>query len=346
MKTTDNKTAFAELLTAYSTAYASKTADPDTFTDALTDLAGAVAFSVLKKCIESTLKAPTYNGALMDVRRDLAMAKNALASLKWAGESAYTGRINSNGNYVSEALDGHAIGVLNTLSMQVLGDGIDLMQEAIVAILEETKKCIDRSPDRLIDLEAPYFIRRLNRKVWIKLEDSVGGWEEVETAPITEVHKAVRRAIDANRAASVDPKNGFTYLSDLARDPETAEETVIYRRLPKYANLGGYATDIGGHIDYTSTYTTDISTVDEYDRIIELLQLTVKQSKILTLRMSGYGNKAVATYLGITENSVKGAMNEIRRKAKKAGFTPISVPSVDPIDTDRPDPNYYDLMDD
>lgn len=313
-KTTNNKTAFLELLNTYSTAYANKTTDPTVYSDTLTDLATAVAYSVLKKCIDTS-----SNPTLKAIRRDLARATHDLEGLKYANNNAFTLEYNDSGDLTRKTLDSDLARAFITLASDTIGDGLDLTNTAIVSILDETRKQIERDPDRPIDLERPYSVRRLKRKVWIKSTDSVNGWETISTTPISEIYKTVRRAIDSSRAAVTDPRNGYSYLEDLATDPESETETVIYRRLPKYANLGGYATDFNGA---NTLYNVDPSTVDEYDRIVELLHLTVKQSKILTLRMSGYGNKAIATYLGITENSVKGAMTEIRRKAKKAGFDP------------------------
>ena len=62
-------------------------------------------------------------------------------------------------------------------------------------------------------------------------------------------------------------------------------------------------------------YSVERETVDRYDSMVASLNLTAKQAQILTLKQSGYGNKAIATYMGISENSVKGACTEIRRKA-------------------------------
>lgn len=313
-KNTNNKTSFIGLLTAYSTAYANKTANPDTFAAALTDLATAVAYSVLKKCIDTS-----SNSTLKAIRRDLARATHNLRGLQYTNDSAYKLEYNNDGDLIEKITDPDLARAVVSLASDTIGDGLDLTNTAIVSILDETRKQTERDPDRPIDLERPYTVRRLKRKVWIKSTDSVNGWETISTTPISEIYKSVRRAIDSSRAAVTDPRNGYSYLEDLATDPESETETVIYRRLPKYANLGGYATDFNGA---NTLYNVDPSTVDEYDRIIELLHLTLKQSKILTLRMSGYGSKAIATYLGITENSVKGAMTEIRRKAKKAGFDP------------------------
>ena len=76
-------------------------------------------------------------------------------------------------------------------------------------------------------------MRKLKKKVWIKVSESVNGWETVETSPIREVYKAVRREVANNRSLNIDPSNGYLYLEDLAKDDKSNEEATVYRRLNK-----------------------------------------------------------------------------------------------------------------
>ena len=312
--TNNNKTAFIGLLTAYSTAYANKATDPTAYSHALTDLATAVAYSVLKKCIDTS-----SNPTLKVIRRDLARATHDLEGLKYANNNAFTLEYNDSGDLTRKTLDSDLARAFITLASDTIGDGLDLVNDAIIAILDETRKQTERDPDRPIDLERPYTVRRLKRKVWIKSTDSVNGWETISTTPISEIYKSVRRAIDSSRAAVTDPRNGYSYLEDLATDPESETETVIYRRMPKYADLGGYATDFNGAM---TAYTVDPSTVNKYENLVETLNLTARQMQVLKLRMSGYGYKAIATYLAIRPDSVRDCVKAIQNKAIKAGFDP------------------------
>lgn len=272
-------------------------------------LAKVVAYSVLKKLLTTE-----YNPTLAAIRSELGRDLHNLDYLHYANMTAYAVSFNENGDYKRIKADPVSVSVLDKLSRLSLGDGIDFVNTAVIAIMEETEKQTERDPDLPVDLERPYTIRRLNRKVWIKKEDTVNGWEEVSTTPISEIYRAVRRYVVQSRAAETDPRNGYSYLEDMTTDPETGTETTIYKRLPKYSNLGGYVTDYNGEF---TLYTVDNETVDQYETLVESLRLTAKQATILKLKQSGHGNKAIATYLGISENSVKGACNEIKRKAKE-----------------------------
>lgn len=318
-KTTNAKTNTPNTFTTLLTILATETdhpTTPDTYAKALTDLATAVAYSVLKKCIDVS-----QNKALIQVRQSIAHDRNTLDRIAYANAHAYTTAYNADGERVQKVNDPDSAKALNALCAECFGDGLDLINDAVVAILTECKKQKDREPNAPTDLERPYTVRRLNRKVWIKTADSVNGWETVDTTPIQEVYKAVRRAINNTKAMQTDSRNGYTYLADLATDPDSDIAEIVYRRLPKYADLGGYATDFNGACTF---YTADPETINDYDALIEQLNLTAKQAKILTLRQSGYGYKAIATYLGVTQRAVAKTVKAIQVKAVAIGLTPTT----------------------
>lgn len=306
----ERQATFSALLEKYASASVDTTTDE--YTTALTDLATAVAYSVLKKCINTG-----YNATLVDVRHELTRDKQTLATIAHCNEHSTRLTYNEDGDIAQKVIDNDCKKALNALCAQTFGDGLDLVNSAIVAILEETEKQVAR--DEEIDLEKPYTIRRLKKKVWIKSADSVNGWETVETTPIREIYKAVRRAIDSSRAMATDPRNGYSYIEDIATDPESREETTIYRRLTKYADLGGYACDFNGAC---TLYSVDAEAVKDTDTLIESMNLTKKQAQVLSLRQSGYGYKAIATYLGVTQRAVAKTVEAIQKKAIAIGLQP------------------------
>ncbi len=303
----ERQATFSVLLERYATATNNKTSDE--YATALTDLATAVAYSVLKKCIDTG-----YNDTLVTIRCELTRDKRTLANIEHCSEHTTRLAYNEEGDMTQEVINPDCKKALTTLCAQTLGDGLDLVHTAIVAILEETAK--QTANGEAVDLERPYTVRRLKKKVWIKSADSVNGWETVETSPIREIYKAVRRAIDESRAAATDPRNGYSYLEEIATDPDSGEETTIYRRLTKYADLGGYATDYNGAC---TLYSVDSATVADSETLVSALNLTKRQAQALKLRESGYGYKAIATYLGIRPDSVRDIFKAIQKKTKSCG---------------------------
>ena len=313
-KTTATVTTFADLLRTYEQYANNPDADPTA--KPLTDLATATTFSVLKKCINVSA-----NPTLTQVRRDLARDLHNLFRIAYAGEHATETRYNADGDPYTAIVDKDCYTALTTLTSETFGDGIDLVHDAIVCILTETEKARDRNGGTLPPafMETAYSIRRLNRKVWIKTAESVNGWETTDTTAIQETYKAVRRAVDNGRAVQTDPRNGYTYLADISTDPESGIGETIYRRFGKYADIGGAVTDINGK---ETAYTADEQTARDTDTIIESLNLTAKQAKVLQLRQSGYGYKAIATYLGVTQRAVAKTVEAIQTKAVAIGLTP------------------------
>ena len=280
----------------------------------LLDLSTAIAYSVVRKCLDPQRKtAPAryvvsdngYNPAMDDLRRGIAADVALLDSTQTAAEKATRATLDADGNPVTEVADKDAETALAALIDRTLTDGIDLVNTAVVALLEQAADHAD-GPGWL---DRPYSVRRLSRRVYIRAEDSAA-YREEDTAPMREVFRAVRRAVQDSRAVQTDPRNGYTYIEELTVDGLDA----IYYRLQKYADLGGY--NVNGN------YTADRQTMTEYNAIMGKLNLTARQAEVLALRMRGHGYKAIATYLGVTKRAVSKTMEQIQKKALAIGLIP------------------------
>lgn len=316
-KTTTTETGnFTDLLRQYEKEYNNDKTSV-TFSNVLDELATAVAYSVIKKCLDPQRKGRKdgqvsnsgCNTQLDEVKRSIYRDKNTLANIDYSCKQAFVTVYNEDGDRQTKTKDSDYRYAYNKLSRQTLGDGLDLVHVAMVALLDESEKA-DRTKENF--LENTYNVRRLKKKIWIKSDDSINGWETVETSPIKEVYKAVRREVANNRSLNIDPSNGYLYLEDLATDEESNEETTIYRRLNKFSDLAGNVTDFNGAVKFE---TVDANSVTDYDTMVEKLELTARQAKILELRMGGYGYVAIATYLGVNEKSVRDVLKTVQKKA-------------------------------
>ena len=319
--TTTTTTAFETLMINFCNEYR-KDRNSATFTEVTTDLATAIAYSVIRKCLDPQAKSGKTsdsgcNQQLDEVRRSIYRDTNTLKNIDYSCEKAFVTVYNEDGDRQTKTADSDYRYAYNKLTQQTLGDGLDLVNTAIVSLLDECTK-VDTTTENF--LETVYTVRKLKKKVWIKVEDSVNGWETVETSPIREVYKAVRREVANNRSLNIDPSNGYMYLEDLARDEESNEETTIYRRLNKFSDLAGNVTDFNGAVKFE---TVDGASVADYDKMTEALKLTARQAQVLQLRMSGYGYDAIGTYLGIHKQSVKDVLQTIQKKA----IEKLSLPS-------------------
>lgn len=316
-KTTTTETRnFTDLLRQYEKEYNNDKTSV-AFSNVLDELATAVAYSVIKKCLDPQRKGRKdgqvsnsgCNTQLDEVKRSIYRDKNTLANIDYSCTQAFTTVYNEDGDRQTKTKDSDYRYAYNKLSQQTLGDGLDLVHVAMVALLDESEKA-DRTKENF--LENTYEVRRLKKKVWIKSADSVNGWETVETSPIREVYKAVRREVANSRSLNIDPSNGYLYLEDLATDEESSEEATIYKRLNKFSDLAGNVTDYNGAVAFE---TVDSASVGKYENMVDALELTARQAKVLELRMGGYGCVAIGTYLGVKEESVMSVLKTIQKKA-------------------------------
>ena len=295
---------------AFEAAYAS-----GDYAEQLTILAKAIAASVINKVTDPQRKAAKtadkvsdsgLNPALVAMKRGL-HADNALLALT-AYNADHATRIawTEDGDVVTETADKDALTNVNRLCRETLSDAIDLQQTAVVALLEQATDHANAGENWL---DVPYTVRRLSRKVYIQASDSAS-YADVETTPIQEVYRAVRRQIADSRAVQTDPRNGYTYVEL----PTADEVDTIYYRSGRYADIGGY--------DSINNYTADFQTVTDIESIIDRLNLVDRQITVLNLRVRGYGKKAIATYTGIDPANVKRTLKQIQTKCKNVGFTP------------------------
>lgn len=327
---TVNTRNFPDLVSRFNDLATDPTKDPTAYSKTLTDLATAIVFCVLKKCIDPTRNNKTNTVSNSGYNSTMVSLKNSVNADRVTFES-YNHAVKNITYHTEYNKKGDPVRVCDTPDLEKnivelthgknFGDGYDLVNDCIIAILSEIAKQKKRDPEKPTDLERPYTVHRLKRRVYIKKADSMGGYETVETLPIIECFKAVRRSIENSRSIQTDPKNGYVYIDDLITSPDGDPDTVYYR-LPKYSDLGGYVKNFN---DAETVYTADntaLETLENIDNLIEKLNLTKKQAEILNLRLRGYGYKAIATYMGITTDNVKGQVKEIRRKAKKIDLTP------------------------
>lgn len=282
---------------------------------ALYSLATAVAYSVLRKCVDPQRKTAAdretvsnngQNPALVALKRGIAQDRRALANLDYCSEKATRITYTAGGDLVQEVANRAAADELAKLIGETLSDGLDLVQTAALALLEQAA---EHAENGVQWLDKPYTVKRLSRRVYIQTAESAA-YKTDETTPIQEVYRSVRKAVQDSRAVQTDPRNGYSYVEDLTPDGLD----VIYYRMGKYADLGG--TDSNG------MYTTDKQTVTDYNNVLGKLNLSERQEVIVRLRMQGRGYKAIASYLGVTYQAVQNAMRKVQAKAEKIGFTP------------------------
>lgn len=187
------------------------------------------------------------------------------------------------------------------------GDGVGLVSEAYIVLLDYA----DRVPEAAVVPEAmslsqciraimdyPHIIRALDRRVIVREEDSAKFENKVTTAR-KEAYSAVWRTF---RASCLQDNGKYTYIEDFALDWESGAEEAVYKRLPR------------------GMEARNVQEARKVEYNMQALDLTEAQKRIVYLRLRGYGQKAIASYLGITKQGVQKHMALIRKKAEAAGM--------------------------
>lgn len=308
--TTVTSPAFDQLKRDYETAHA---AGQDT-TAQLYDLALALCASVLRKCLDpqrktaverDTVSNNAMSPVLQQVRRDMYRDLALMDNTRYNAINATDWHYDTDGAVQTSTDDHGAMEAYGDLIGESLGDGLDIIHVAVLALLEQTAEHAGEAGW----LDKPYTVRRLDKRVYIRLEDSAA-YREEETTPVQEVYRAIREAVEQSRAVKADPTSRYTYV-DLPSPDETDR---LYYRSGRYANVGGY--------DSMGNYTAGLLDVVDYKQIIDRLDMTPRQRDIIEMRMAGYGDRAIAAYYGVTFQAVQNTVKRIQRKAENIGFTP------------------------
>lgn len=204
--------------------------------------------------------------------------------------------------------------ILRIKAQVASGEDTTLVNTAVVAILEEYSKQVERGES--VDLEKPYEARALNKRIYIK-ENPEDCFKTIKTTPIQEVYRAIRRGIDNAGSVKADT-NGYSYVSMSVHDDVSDLDEIVYKRYGKYADIGGYVTDFNGR---NTVYTASEVVAENMDTLLAKLNLTARQAQIIDYRLRGYGIKAIGTRLGVSWQAVADNLKRIQAKAKKIGLS-------------------------
>lgn len=206
---------------------------------------------------------------------------------------------------------------LNKALADTATNGADLLQTAVTYLLENTlKKAVDFGGLTFGFMQREYNIRVIDKRVRINEADAPK-WHDEAVNLSVEFYRAICNAIKADGSTKASSLK-YIYIEELCKDLESDFDTVIYHRLGLYSDLGGYVRDFNGA---PTVYTVPTEAVEKTEKTIEALNLTKRERAVLTYRMRGYGNKAIATRLNISLSSVKTLRRRIMTKAEKIGLT-------------------------
>lgn len=187
-------------------------------------------------------------------------------------------------------------------------DASDLIQSTVLYLLEE----LDYMKSNNIDnFETVRQAKVPNKKIYIKVEDSANYWKDIDICGIQCVYKKLRSEINGQKAIKEAINNNYCYYR--YADDDIDDDKEVYIKVPMYSTLisaDAYGLNTVSQCDY-----------ERLEDLIDKLNLTELQRSILNIRLKypsqDFSNKAISTYLGVSENTIKSAFREIKRKAYK-----------------------------
>lgn len=326
-----DRTAYTELLQRVCAEYDHDPTAQATV-QAITALAQSVAYSIIRKCSDPQRKTDIdkqrasnsgCNPSMIRLHNDLSHALHMYRACDNANAQPAHITYNKDGD-PKITTDSGTLSALDEYALDSVGDGYDIVQAACLAIWSALQAQAERDPDKKTDLQRHYTARKLTAHVVrydTDADDIAQLWADDDRVPIVDIYRHVRRYIGAQSPVNIDPRNTYSYIDDVAHDPDTGALDVIYRRAHKCADIGGYTVTDNGAV---GVYTVDMDSADNYYSTIHALGLTAAQLQVLRLRMrpQGYGYKAIAADLHITPHAVAKTVQRIQRKALDIGLLP------------------------
>ena len=193
-------------------------------------------------------------------------------------------------------------------------DGVDLVQVAILALLEESKNPhVDTTS--IYWITTPHTAYKVKKHIFYRkptAEQVADNIQEINITPLQVCFKAVRNYIRNNAGLEID-HHGYSYLEDVITTPDNKEE-IIYIKCKKYYDIGGSMVD--GIYGQVTPYSADNSTYETLMDILNGLNLTAPQFTVVNKALQGYNREEIARQLNISVSSVKDRFRYAQKKVR------------------------------
>ena len=182
-----------------------------------------------------------------------------------------------------------------------LSNGFDAINAISISVLEESKKALAGGELSIGFLSQVYEVRKTKGSVIIGQRDIE--WKTEEITPIQMIFRAGSSFIRKEKSITVSV-NGYTYKEEKTTDAQSGEVATIYRRLPKYIDLGSYYEDFNGK---TIAYKVNDEVLKVYDEFVAKMKESKKFNAnhflILELFLRGYGKEEAINKVGLSERT-------------------------------------------
>lgn len=194
------------------------------------------------------------------------------------------------------------------------GEGMDFVSVSIAAFLNEERKAHERNVDTCIFwTQREYIEMDIDKRVIIQRDDSMKK-REFTRIPAQNVYRKLREYIVSNRGVRIDEKHVF--IEEIVQNENGTEEQ-LYHRLKNGMQFAYY--------DFVEKHENTCNLLQASIVIQSFLDtLTAKETKVLDLRLQGYGLQAIGSYTGVSKQAISKTAKMLQKKAEKAGLLEIA----------------------
>lgn len=277
----------------------------DVFSNSVQQIAYCLTYSVLSK-LTGKSKSAVYDETCVKVALDMFNDYAKMEDLNHARMNAYSVGVNKKGNYKRVVEDEKSAKIIREYMRDKFTNlnSWDTFQTATTAVVECIRDIVmEGKPICMNTLEEPFKVTKLSRLVYpigVTLDESNLKTEEITR--LKYLFRVIRNGIESLKGARI----GTTQYNYEIDHMNTKEQDYIYfHRYSKYADINGVSNENG--------VITRQESWNEVMEIINGMQLTKRQRQILSMRLQGYSELAIAQTLGCSQSNIHQHIEKIRK---------------------------------
>ena len=281
--------------------------------------AKAITYNLIKKLIEVAQKTPkegasysevSYDKTMENIRIGLIMDFVRLDKVTYSDYNSTFAKLDKNGNIKCIVSDSTLNKAIDDNIKDSLSDGMDILDEVVVALLDEVKKAENFSVGYFFSTVTDRKLK--SGRVYAKNGKKEIEWISYEITPIQRVYRKARAYIQSNKALKT-LINGYSYLEGVSLDEDSGKAEQIFYRLNKYSTLCERVVDFNGK-EYAVITSAEI--VDEWDKVladfITKTNIDQKYIDLIEMRKDKKTDVEIASALGVSVRTVYNILDKLQ----------------------------------
>lgn len=289
--------------------------------------AKAITYSIIKRLIEVAQKTPkegasysevSYDKTMENIRIGLIMDFARLDKVSYSDTVGTFAILDKNGNIKCKVSDSALNKAIDDNIKDSLSDGMDILNEVVIALLDEVKKAENFSVGYFFSTVTDRKLK--SGRVYAKNGKKKIEWISYEITPIQRVYRKARAYIQNNKALKT-LINGYSYLEGVSLDEDSGKAEQIFYRLNKYSTLCERVVDFNGK-EYAIITSAEV--VDEWDKVladfIAKTNIDQKYIDLIEMRKDKKTDVEIASAMGVSVRTVYNILDKLQAISVDNGY--------------------------